>query len=48
MTYTITVEVAFGTDPLTTPGTWTDVTSYLKGFEIRRGKSHELAPVPGR
>lgn len=43
---TVTVEIAFGNDPLDTPtgGEWTDVSRYVR-FPIasRRGKGHELS-----
>lgn len=39
---TITVEIAFATNPLSAP-TWVDVTSYLVSIPlIRRGRQHEL------
>ena len=39
---TLSVEAAFGTDPLTTPGSWTDITPYVREVSIRRGRVHEL------
>jgi hypothetical protein len=40
---TYTCEVAFSTaSPLTDPGSWTDITPYLRGFDITRGRAHEL------
>lgn len=38
---TLTVEIAFATDPLATP-TYTDVSAYVRGLAIRRGRNHEL------
>ncbi|MBI4496318.1 MAG: hypothetical protein HY689_00230 [Chloroflexi bacterium] len=38
----VTVEIAFATDPGDTP-TWTDVSDYVRGVSIRRGRQHELA-----
>lgn len=38
----ITVECAFTTAPLTTPGAWTDLTAYVRGIDINRGRNHEL------
>lgn len=39
------VEIAFGNDPLTATAscTWDDVTSYVRGVSISRGRSTELA-----
>lgn len=37
----VTVEAAFGYDPLATP-TWTDITAYVRQFQIQRGRSHVL------
>lgn len=39
---TTTVEVAFPTDPGATP-TWTDVSAYLVGFSVHRGRPDELS-----
>jgi hypothetical protein len=39
---TILVRIAFATDPLASSPTWTDVTSYIRGFSIRRGRTDEL------
>src|SRR5262250_117116 len=40
---TYTLEVAFATaNPLTASPTWTDITAYMRSFEVRRGKDHEL------
>ena len=38
---TLTLEIAFATDPGSTP-TWTDVSAYLKSFSTRRGRQNEL------
>lgn len=39
----ITVEVAFSTaNPLTVPGSWTDISAYVRGIDIKRGRQHEL------
>jgi hypothetical protein len=39
-----TCEVAFSTaNPLTDPGSWTNITPYLRGFDITRGRAHELS-----
>lgn len=43
---TVTVEVAFTTDPGATP-TWTDVSNYLKAFTVHRGRADELAAFSG-
>jgi hypothetical protein len=40
---TITVEVAFTTAPLATTPTWTDVSAYVRGIEIDRGRSDEFS-----
>lgn len=40
---TYRVEIALGTAPLTAPGVWTDISSYVRGIQIRRGRDHELA-----
>lgn len=40
---TITVRVAFTTDPGATP-TWTDITAYLKRFTIHRGRADDQSP----
>jgi len=37
----VTVEAAFGYDPLATP-TWTDISAYVRGFTINRGRSRLL------
>lgn len=39
---TYSVEVAFTTDPLAVPGTWTDISDYVRGVSTRRGRNHEL------
>jgi len=38
---TVTLEVAFTTDPGATP-TWTDISAYLMSFTINRGRQREL------
>lgn len=40
--FSVTVEVAFSTDPGATP-TWTDVSTYLERFSVHRGRADELA-----
>lgn len=39
------VAVAFGIDPLAVPAPadWTDISAYVRGASIRRGRQHELA-----
>jgi hypothetical protein len=39
---TWTIEMAFGTPPMTRGAVWTDVTAYVRALSIRRGRSHEL------
>ena len=40
---TYTLEVAFSTaNPLTDPGSWTDVTAFMRSFTTNRGRPHEL------
>lgn len=39
---TVTVEIAFATDPLATP-TWTDVSDYFRGGRWNHGRAHERA-----
>lgn len=42
---TITVRIAFATDPLAATPTWTDVSAYVRGdipIHIRRGRQYEL------
>lgn len=38
---TLSVRIAFATNPLDTP-TWTDVSAYVRGLRIRRGRNDEL------
>lgn len=38
---TVTLEVAFTTDPAATP-TWTDISAYLREFLVHRGRTGEL------
>lgn len=40
----VTVEAAFGYDPFDTP-VWTDITTYVRGFSTRRGRSRLLDRV---
>lgn len=40
---TITVEVAFTTAPLASSPSWTDVSAYVRGIEIDRGRSDEFS-----
>lgn len=40
---TVTAEVAWFTDPLSSSPTWTDVSAYLRRARTHRGRSHELA-----
>lgn len=42
---TYTVEVDFTTALLGVPSTWTDVTTYVRGLETRRGRNHELGKM---
>lgn len=37
----VTVEAAFGSDPLAVPS-WTDITAYVRQFSTERGRSHVL------
>lgn len=37
----VTVEAAFGSDPLAVP-VWTDITAYVRQFSTERGRSHVL------
>jgi hypothetical protein len=39
---TLTVEVAFASNPLTESPTWTDVSAYARGMVIKWGRTHEL------
>lgn len=39
---TYVVEAAFGAGALTDPGTWTDITHYVRSHSTRRGRNHEL------
>jgi hypothetical protein len=39
---TLSVQVAFGDDPLATSWTWTDVTSYVKRIRVTLGRDREL------
>lgn len=39
---TLTIEVAFGSDPFATPQTWTKVTAYAEAFSTRSGRRSEL------
>lgn len=42
---TLTVEAAFGVNPLTTPTAtqWSDITQYVRGVSYHRGRQHELS-----
>jgi hypothetical protein len=40
---TITVEVAFTTAPLASSPSWTDVSAYVRGIEVDRGRSDEFS-----
>lgn len=39
---TVTVEVAFTTDPLSTSPSWTDITAYVRSWQSDQGRSFEL------
>jgi len=41
----VVLEIAFATNPGVAEPAWVDVTAYLYGFEIRRGRQHELDRV---
>jgi len=45
-TPTAKVEISFDSTPLSTGGTWTDVSAYVTSIEIRRGKARELDQTP--
>lgn len=38
----VTVEIAFTSSPLVANPVWVDVSAYVLGFDIRRGRQHEL------
>jgi hypothetical protein len=38
----VTVEVAFDGGPFSTSYTWTDISDYVEGFRVRRGRNSEL------
>lgn len=40
---TLKVEIQFGTGPLNTGGTWSDVSTYMQSFTCRRGRSDEFS-----
>jgi hypothetical protein len=40
---TVTVEVAFTTAPLASSPSWTDVSDYVRGYSINRGRSDEFS-----
>ncbi|MGW6535216.1 LamG-like jellyroll fold domain-containing protein [Streptomyces sp. NPDC055051] len=42
MTPKVTVEVAFDGGPFSKSYTWTDISDYVRGFQIRRGRNYEL------
>ena len=39
---TLTLEIAFDSDPLATSPSYTDISSYLRTFNINRGRANEL------
>jgi len=39
----VTIEMAFGDEPLQTSPTWTDVTSYVREINVDRGRSSEFS-----
>ena len=39
---TLTLEIAFDSDPLATSPSYTDISSYLRTFSISRGRVNEL------
>jgi len=44
----VTVEAAFGDDPLDTSPTWTDISAYVRDVSITRGRYSEFTPyAPG-
>ncbi|MFF0481059.1 LamG-like jellyroll fold domain-containing protein [Streptomyces sp. NPDC004435] len=38
----VTVEVAFDGGPFSKSYTWTDISDYVRGFQVRRGRNYEL------
>jgi hypothetical protein len=38
----VTVEVAFDGGPFSNSYTWTDISDYVRGFQVRRGRNNEL------
>ena len=40
---TLTIEIAFDSDPFATSQTFTDVSAYVREFNIDRGRQHDLA-----
>ena len=40
---TLTIEIAFDSDPFDSSQSWTDVSAYVRGFSISRGRQHDLA-----
>jgi hypothetical protein len=42
---TVTVRIAFATDPLADVPTWTDVSAYAYELNIKRGRQHELGRI---
>jgi len=40
---TLTVEIAFDSDPFDSSQSWTDVSAYVRGFNTNRGRQHDLA-----
>ena len=44
----VTVEAAFGDDPLDTSPSWTDISTYVRDLSISRGRNSEFTPyAPG-
>lgn len=39
------IEADFTTPLLDPPGTWTDITAFVRGFDTRRGRNHELGQM---
>ena len=44
---TLTLEVGFASGPKDAAVTWTDISTDLRGFELRRGRDHELDTIRG-
>ena len=43
---TLTVEIAFDSNPLDTNPTFTDVSSFVRSFDVKRGRNNELGQFP--